>query len=37
VAHAAYELGLARIPLTNPTQQVSQAMWRPEYPLIEAI
>jgi malate dehydrogenase (oxaloacetate-decarboxylating) len=37
VAHAAHEHGLARIPLTDPTQQVSQAMWRPEYPLIEAI
>jgi malate dehydrogenase (oxaloacetate-decarboxylating) len=37
VAQAAQDQGLARIPLTDPTQQVSEAMWRPEYPVIEAV
>jgi malate dehydrogenase (oxaloacetate-decarboxylating) len=32
VAHAAEEDGLADIPLTDPVQQVHQAMWRPNYP-----
>lgn len=37
VAQAAQEQGLARIPLTDPTERVSQGMWRPEYPVIEAL
>ena len=35
VATTAAEEGLARVPLTNPIEQVHQAMWRPEYPQIE--
>ena len=32
VATAAADDGLARTELTNPIQQVHEAMWRPEYP-----
>ncbi len=35
VATTAAEEGLARVPLTNPVEQVHQAMWRPEYPRID--
>jgi malate dehydrogenase (oxaloacetate-decarboxylating) len=35
VAAAAAEEGLAQVPVDNPVLQVRQAMWRPEYPLIE--
>ena len=35
VARAADAEGLARAPLTNPIEQVHQAMWRPEYPRVE--
>jgi malate dehydrogenase (oxaloacetate-decarboxylating) len=35
VARAAHAEGLARAPLTNPIEQVHQAMWRPEYPRVE--
>jgi malate dehydrogenase (oxaloacetate-decarboxylating) len=35
VAVAAAEEGLAQVPVDNPAVQVHQAMWRPEYPLIE--
>ncbi|HTF52645.1 MAG TPA: NAD-dependent malic enzyme [Pseudonocardia sp.] len=35
VAVAAVEEGLAQVPVTDPIQQVHQAMWRPEYPRIE--
>ena len=35
VATAADEEGLAGVPLTNPIEQVHQAMWRPEYPQID--
>ena len=37
VARAAEQQGLARKPLTDPVQQVVQAMWRPEYPAFELI
>jgi malate dehydrogenase (oxaloacetate-decarboxylating) len=37
VAGAAEKEGLAQVPLTDPVQQVHQAMWRPEYPPFEAI
>jgi malate dehydrogenase (oxaloacetate-decarboxylating) len=37
VARTAQAQGLARIELSDPTLQVSQAMWRPEYPVVEAI
>jgi malate dehydrogenase (oxaloacetate-decarboxylating) len=32
VAGAAQREGLAQVPLTEPVQQVHQAMWRPRYP-----
>ena len=35
VARAAEHEGLAQATLTDPIQQVHQAMWRPEYPRIE--
>jgi malate dehydrogenase (oxaloacetate-decarboxylating) len=35
VAVAAAEQGLAQVPVDNPVRQVHQAMWRPEYPIIE--
>jgi malate dehydrogenase (oxaloacetate-decarboxylating) len=35
VAKAAVEEGLAQVPVTNPIQQVQDAMWRPRYPDIE--
>ena len=35
VARAADAEGVARAPLTNPIEQVHQAMWRPEYPRVE--
>lgn len=35
VAVAAADEGLAQVPVTDPIQQVHQAMWRPEYPRIE--
>jgi malate dehydrogenase (oxaloacetate-decarboxylating) len=37
VARAAAEEGLAQADLDNPIHQVHQAMWPPEYPVIEAI
>ncbi len=37
VAEAAVAEGLARVELHDPVQQVHAAMWRPEYPRIEAI
>ena len=37
VARAAVGEGLAHKPLTDPVQQVYQAMWRPEYPAFELI
>jgi malate dehydrogenase (oxaloacetate-decarboxylating) len=37
VAKAADEEGLARVELTNPIQQVYDAMWQPEYPRIEIV
>jgi malate dehydrogenase (oxaloacetate-decarboxylating) len=37
VARAAEQQELARKPLTDPVQQVVQAMWRPEYPPFELI
>ena len=36
VATAAVEEGLAQVELHDPIQQVHDAMWRPEYPLIES-
>ncbi len=35
VVKAAADEGLAQVPITNPIQQVLDAMWRPEYPKIE--
>jgi hypothetical protein len=35
LVHAAVEENLAQIPVTNATQQVHEAMWRPECPHIE--
>ena len=35
VATAAAEEGLAQVELENLTQQIHDAMWRPEYPHIE--
>jgi malate dehydrogenase (oxaloacetate-decarboxylating) len=35
VAVAASDEGLAQVPVTDPIQQVHQAMWRPDYPRIE--
>jgi malate dehydrogenase (oxaloacetate-decarboxylating) len=37
VARAADVEGSAQKPLTDPVQQVLQAMWRPEYPEFELI
>lgn len=37
VATVAQEQGLARVELTNPIQQVHDAMWQPEYPRIEVV
>jgi malate dehydrogenase (oxaloacetate-decarboxylating) len=37
VARAAAEEGLAQADLDNPIHQVHQAMWPPEYPVIEAV
>ncbi len=37
VAKVADEEGLARVALTNPIQQVYEAMWQPEYPRIEIV
>jgi malate dehydrogenase (oxaloacetate-decarboxylating) len=37
VARAAADEGLTETVLTDPIQQVHQAMWRPEYPAFEAI
>jgi malate dehydrogenase (oxaloacetate-decarboxylating) len=37
VAVAAQDEGLAQVTIDNPVQQVYQAMWRPEYPRLEAI
>lgn len=37
VATVAAEQGLARVELTNPIQQVHEAMWQPEYPRIEVV
>jgi malate dehydrogenase (oxaloacetate-decarboxylating) len=35
VAVAATEEGLAQVPVDDPVLQVRQAMWWPEYPIIE--
>jgi len=35
VAKAAVDEGLAQAPIDNPIQQVHDAMWRPEYPVID--
>jgi len=37
VARAAADDGLAQVELSDPVQQVHQAMWRPEYPQVEAV
>jgi malate dehydrogenase (oxaloacetate-decarboxylating) len=37
VARAADNQGLAQHPLTDPVEQVRQAMWRPEYPAFKPI
>jgi malate dehydrogenase (oxaloacetate-decarboxylating) len=37
VARAAAAEGLAQVPIDDPIQQVFQAMWRPDYPQIEAV
>ncbi|HEX8761891.1 MAG TPA: NAD-dependent malic enzyme [Pseudonocardiaceae bacterium] len=37
VAVAAAEEGLAEAPVDDPVLQVRQAMWRPEYPIIELV
>jgi malate dehydrogenase (oxaloacetate-decarboxylating) len=37
VARAAVDEGLNEVPLTDPIQQVTTAMWRPEYPAYELI
>jgi malate dehydrogenase (oxaloacetate-decarboxylating) len=37
VALAAEKEGLAQVELSSPVQQVHQAMWRPEYPRVEAV
>jgi malate dehydrogenase (oxaloacetate-decarboxylating) len=37
VAEAAAADGVAEVPLTEPVQQVYEAMWRPLYPVFEAI
>ena len=37
VAKAADADGLTRVELTNPIQQIHDAMWQPEYPRIEVL
>jgi malate dehydrogenase (oxaloacetate-decarboxylating) len=37
VARAAVADGLAQVELDDPVQQVHEAMWRPEYPRVEAV
>ena len=37
VAQAAAAEGLAGRPLTDPIQQIHEAMWRPEYPAFDVI
>jgi malate dehydrogenase (oxaloacetate-decarboxylating) len=37
VARAAAADGLAKVELDDPVQQVHEAMWRPEYPRVEAV
>jgi malate dehydrogenase (oxaloacetate-decarboxylating) len=37
VVRAATEEGLAQAQVDNPIQQVHEAMWRPEYPLVEVV
>ena len=37
VVVAAADEGLAQVPITDPIQQVHQAMWRAEYPQIEVL
>ena len=37
VARAAAADGLAKVKLDDPVQQVHEAMWRPEYPRVEAV
>ncbi|HEX3214880.1 MAG TPA: NAD-dependent malic enzyme [Actinomycetota bacterium] len=37
VAKAAAAEGLAEVELSDPVQQVHEAMWRPEYPHVEAV
>ena len=37
VARAAEAEGLARVPLTEPVQQVYEAMWLPEYPNLDVV
>jgi malate dehydrogenase (oxaloacetate-decarboxylating) len=37
VARAAAADGLAQVELSDPVQQVHEAMWRPDYPTVEAV
>jgi malate dehydrogenase (oxaloacetate-decarboxylating) len=37
VALAAADEGLAQVPITDPIQQVHEAMWRPDYPALEIV
>jgi malate dehydrogenase (oxaloacetate-decarboxylating) len=37
VARAAADEGLAQVPITDPIQQVHEAMWRPDYPHLEIV
>ena len=37
VARTAATDGLAQVELDDPVQQVHEAMWRPEYPSVEAV
>ena len=37
VARTAEDQGLARRPMTNPINDIYQAMWKPEYPRLEIL
>jgi len=37
VAKTAEDQGLARRPMTNPINDIYQAMWKPEYPKLEIL
>jgi malate dehydrogenase (oxaloacetate-decarboxylating) len=37
VALAAEKEGFAQVPLTDPVQQISDAMWQPRYPPLEIV